>query len=152
MGNKIDFKAVATKAAGHAAGAAVYTQINKLAFMKKQTNPKVKGLISAALGYFVMPMLAQKAKLGGKGAKGDFIQHVGEGVGIVGIMQLANAFAPGNASNPSLFPTISGVEDETYPVGLITEEDMVSGYENNPVSGMEDYQPSSNGTGVPIVS
>lgn len=69
--SKIDFKGAATKMAGHAAGAAAYTQLNKLKFMQNQKDPKYKGLITAAIGYLVVPMLAQKMKLGGRGNKAD---------------------------------------------------------------------------------
>ena len=125
---KIDFKMVATKMAGHATGAAVYTQINKLKFMKDQTNPQIKGFITAALGYIGIPMIAEKMKLGGKASKADFISHVGEGVGIVGVMQLANAFVPGTATRPALFPQISGYEENPVSgLGLITEEDNMEG-------------------------
>lgn len=127
MAKKIDFKAAASKMAGHAAGGFVYTQLNKLKFMQQQTNPKVKGLLAAGIGYIVIPMLAEKLKLSGRGSKADLFQHVGEGVGIVGVMQLANSVKPG------LVPAISGYEEN--PIGLLTEEDGygVSGYEENPI-------------------
>jgi hypothetical protein len=122
---KIDFKAAATKAVGNVAGGFAYTQFNKLAFMQKQANPKVKGLISALVGYIGIPMLADKLKLGNKGAQADLIAAAGEGMGLVGMFQLANAMKPG------LVPSISGYEEN--PIGLITEEDEVSGYEDSPV-------------------
>lgn len=133
---KIDFKAAAMKAAGHAAGAAAYTQLNKLQFMQNQTNPKIKGLITAAVGYIGIPMLAAKAKLGGKGSKADFLTHVGEGMAIVGVMQLANSFVPATAGKPALFPQITGVGDDVAGLGLISQEEEpeeISGYENNPM-------------------
>ncbi len=139
---KIDFRAAATKMAGHAAGAAAYTQFNKLAFMTKQTNPKVKGLISALAGYIGVPLIAEKLKLSGKGAKADFISNIGEGMGMVGVMQMANSFVPPTAGKPALFPQISGYEENPVSgLGLITEEDNmdgVSGYEENPISGLAD--------------
>lgn len=136
---KIDFKGAAMKAAGHAAGAAAYTQINKLAFMTKlaQKAGPVKGLVTAALGYIAIPMLAEKLKLSGKGSKAEIISYVGEGVGMIGIMQAANAQFPPAGSKNGLFPAIAGYEDS--PVGLITEEDEVSGYEESPVMGVEEY-------------
>src|ERR1700680_260556 len=106
----IDFKAVLTKAAGNAAGAAAFTQLNKLSFIKNQTNAKLKGAIIAGIGYVAIPMLLAKAKIGSKG-KADFASHFGDGVGILGTMILGNALLPGTATNPSLFPAITGYEE-----------------------------------------
>ncbi len=104
--------------------------------MQKQTDPKIKGLITAAIGYIGIPMLVAKAKLGGKGAKADLMSHVGEGVGIVGVMQLANAFVPPKPGGNAIFPTISGYEENPISgLGMITEEDDSDQYEN--VSGYE---------------
>src|ERR1700761_8523725 len=80
----VDFKGVAIKMAGHAAGAAAFTQLNKLKFMQNFTPEKqgIKGLITAAIGYLGVPFIAEKAGLTGKG-KGEFINNVGEGIGLV---------------------------------------------------------------------
>lgn len=128
----IDFKAIVTKAAGNAAGAAAFTQLNKIAFIKNQTNPKIKGAIIAGIGYLALPYFLSKAKMGGKG-KADFANYFSDGVGMIGTMILGNAFVPGTATNPGLFPTISGYEESPVSgLGMITEEDYesnVSGYE-----------------------
>ena len=150
----IDFKAAALKAAGHAAGAAGYTQLNKLAFMKKlgadPAKAGTKGLLTAAIGYLAIPLIASKLKVAGKGAKGAFIEHVGEGIGIIGIMQTANAFIKPKNGAPALFPAISGYEELPYNnsgMGMITEDTMgdvgdlgdlgdvgeVGGYEEGPL-------------------
>ncbi len=147
MANKIDFKAAATKMAGHAAGAAAYTQLNKLKFMQSLSkDPKtglvldkptpIKGLVTALIGYIAVPMIAEKMKIAGRGKKGEFIQHIGEGMGMIGVMQAANALAPGTTAKPALFPMISGVDDDNsvQGLGMISEEDDgVSGYETNPM-------------------
>lgn len=145
MKKGIDFKAVATKAGGHAAGAAAFTQLNKLKFMKAFTPEKqgIKGLITAAIGYIGVPMIADKMGLAKKG-KTDLVNAVGEGLGMVGVMIAANAFVKAPAGQPALFPTISGVagyeqspieglgiayEDEQY------EDDGMAGYEQSPIEG-----------------
>ena len=143
---KIDFKAAVSKMAAHAAGAAAYTQLNKLAFMKNigldkatgKTKGPIKGLVTALIGYVAIPMIADKLKIGGSGKKGDMIKNVGEGIGIIGVMQAGYALVPPkDSTTPGLFPNISGIED-VYGVeglGMITEEDDsdVSGYESSPI-------------------
>ena len=137
---KIDFKGAVSKMAAHAAGAAGYTQLNKMKFMTSLAakGGPMKGIVTALIGYIGVPMIADKLKLGGAGKKGDFIKNVGEGMGIIGVMQAANALAPGSAGKPALFPQISGYEENPVSgLGMITEEDdpdtYVSGYEQNPV-------------------
>lgn len=144
----INFKEIATKAAGHAAGAALYTQVNKLSFIKKlgqdaagNPDPKkkaVQGLVIAALGYVAVPAIAKKMKLTGN--KGGLVSSAFEGLGMVGIMQAANAQFPAKDGKPSLFPVISGVggyeENPIMGLGNLYEdhdaEVEVSGYERNP--------------------
>lgn len=129
----IDFKAVATKAAGHAAGAALTTQVNKLGFVQKMSKPVYKGLFTAALGYIGVPILAKKLKLTGK--KGGLVEAAGEGMGLVGVMMSVNAVKPG------ILPTISGIEGyEHNPLEGVGEliEDDVAGYENNPTMAGND--------------
>lgn len=127
----IDFKAVAMKAAGHAGGVAVYSSLNNLPFMKKQ-KPLNKGLIAAAIGYLAVPIIASKLKLGGK--KGGIIEHVGEGIGIVGLMQIANA----NENTAKFVPKIAGTDDDINGLGLITEDD-VSGINDEVIYGLDEF-------------
>lgn len=143
----IDFKKIVTKVGGHAAGAAAFTQLNKLKFMKDFTPEKqgVKGLVTAAIGYLAVPMIAKKMGLAGKGSKGEFVEAVGEGLGLVGVMIAANALIKPKAGQPALFPTISGVDGyEESPIqglGVIYEDDNmagVDGYEESPIEGMDD--------------
>ena len=125
----IDFKAVATKAAGHAAGAVVAGKLNSVGFIQKIANPTTQGLVKAAIGYIGIPMLAKKAGFKG-GKKGDLLEAVGEGVGIIGILQA------GNSWKPDMFPKVSGIEGyEENPIqglGELYDADSVSGYEENP--------------------
>jgi hypothetical protein len=139
----IDFKAVAAKVAGHAAGAAAFTQLNKAKFMRSYDAPEkqaAKGLVAAAIGYLAVPMIAKKTGLAGKGAKGAFAESVGEGLGIVGLMLLGNAVIKPAAGKPALFPVISGVDGyEENPIeGLGEMYDDVSGYEQDPIEGLHD--------------
>ncbi len=145
MKKGIDFKAAATKMAGHAAGAAAYTQLSHLQFMKNIGKDKttglvtgpMKGLVTALIGYIAVPMIAEKMKLSGKGGKADFVQHVGEGIGMVGIMQAANAQFPGKTPETGLFPQIAGYEENPISgLGMITEEDDSDQYQQS-VSGYE---------------
>lgn len=134
---KIDIKSTVTKAAGHATGLALVTQVNRIPFIQKQDKPKMKGAIVAALGYLAVPMVAAAMGLKG-GKKGDFANHVGEGMGIFGLAQIANAVAP------NIFPKVSGVagyeEDAVLGLGIATdeEEEEVSGYEEGAVLGTEE--------------
>jgi hypothetical protein len=133
----IDFKAIATKVAGHAGGAFAFTQLNKAKFMRAYDAPEkqaVKGAIAAAIGYVVAPILAKKMGLAGKGTKGALVESVGEGLGIVGVMLMGNALIKPQAG-PALFPVISGVDDTEY------DENQMAGigeyYGNNGMSGYE---------------
>lgn len=136
----INFKEIAMKAAGHTAGAAVAGKLNNVAFIKKIANPATQGIVKALIGYVGIPLIAKKMKLSG-GKKGDLLESIGEGVGMIGIMQAANS------KFPSVFPTISGTDDEggvygyeQNPIeglGIPYEDDNVSGYENDPVSGVD---------------
>ena len=133
----IDFTAIATKAAGHAVGAAAYTQLNKAKFMQNFSPSKqaLKGLVTAAIGYIAAPMLAKQAGLAGKGNKGAFVESIGEGLGIVGVMIAANALIKPQAGSPALFPVISGVEgmEENGIEGVLYEEGIEGiTYETDP--------------------
>lgn len=141
----IDFKAAATKAAGHATGAALFTQLNKAKFLQQYSTPEkqaTKGAIVAAIGYLAGPLLAKKMGLAGKGSKGAFVESACEGLGMIGVMIAANAVIKPKAGQPALFPTISGVEGyEENPInglGTIYEENEegVSGLEENPAAGI----------------
>lgn len=125
----IDFKAVATKAAGHTAGAVAASKLAKLSFMQKLTNPVARGLVTAAIGYIGVPLVAKKLKLTGK--KGGLVEAVGEGLGMVGILQA------GNSKMPNLIPAVSGVDGyEDSPImglGEMSVDQEISGYEQNPI-------------------
>ncbi len=139
----IDFKAIATKVGGHAAGAFAFTQLNKAKFMRAYDAPEkqaIKGAIVAGLGYVVAPMLAKKLGFS-KGSKGAMVESVGEGLGIVGVMLMGNAVIKPQAGKPALFPVISGVdgtedyENELAGIGKYAE---MAGYEQDPtVAGYE---------------
>jgi len=133
----IDFKAVAMKAGGHAAGAALAGKLNSVSFINKIANPTTQGLVKAAIGYIAIPMLAKKMKLSG-GKKGDILESVGEGVGMIGILQA------GRSKFPAIFPKVEGVEGyEANPIQGLgeleevsgTEDEDISGYETDPISG-----------------
>jgi hypothetical protein len=137
---KIDFTKVATTMAGHAAGAALFTQVNKLKPMRAYDDPSkqaIKGAIVAALGYVGVPYITSMLGLSGKGAKADFAEAAGQGMGMVGTMILANSVIKPKNGN-ALFPTISGVEgigeeNDIQGLGMIYgDEDYVSGYESDP--------------------
>lgn len=124
----INFKEVATKAAGHTAGAALAGKLNSVGFIQKIANPLTQGLVKAAIGYIAIPMLAKKMKLS-SGKKGALVESIGEGVGMIGILQAANS------KFPAVFPHVAGYEENPI-MGLGTIlEDEVSGYEENPISG-----------------
>ncbi|MCC6258070.1 MAG: hypothetical protein IT254_07100 [Chitinophagaceae bacterium] len=131
----INFSQVAQKAAGHAIGAAAFTQLNKVKFMQDMGNdPKkqvTKGLIVAAAGYIVGPMLGKQFKLTG-GKKGLLIESAFEGMGMIGTMIAANALMPAKDGKPSFFPTISGYE-----------ESPINGYELSPLSGLGELDDES---------
>ena len=133
----IDFKAIATKAAGHTLGAMAFTQLNKAKFMQNFTPEKqaLKGLVTAAIGYIVAPMLAKKAGLAGKGSKGALVESIGEGLGIVGVMIAGNALIKPGPGKPALLPIISGVDgmEENEIEGIIYEQPMAgTSYEQDP--------------------
>ena len=149
MKTGINFKAVLTKAGGHAAGAVAFTQLNKLKFMQNFTAEKqgVKGLVTAAIGYLAVPMIAKKVGFAGKGSKGEFAESVGEGLGLVGIMIAANAMIKPAPGKTALFPTISGVDGvdgyEESPIeglGVIYEDvnEEIAGYEESILAGVDD--------------
>jgi hypothetical protein len=74
---------------------------------------------------------------GGVPGKGGMVSAAFDGLGIVGIMQAANAQFPGKPGTPGLFPTISGYEENPI-MGLgeeIMEEESIEGYEENPTIG-----------------
>lgn len=131
----INFKEVAMKAGGHTAGAALAGKISNISFIKNMTNPVARGLVMAGIGYVAIPMITKKAGLSG-GKKGNFMEAVGEGVGVVGILQAAHS------KFPNVFPAIAvaGVEGyEENPIqglGMIADVEAVSGYEENPINGV----------------
>ena len=132
----IDFKAVATKAAGHGVGAVVAGKLNSVSFINKIANPTTQGLVKAAIGYVGIPLLAKKMGMTGKG-KGNLIEAVGEGVGMIGILQA------GHNVQPALFPAVAGIsgyeENPIQGLGELYDTDRnVSGYEESPVSGYDE--------------
>lgn len=145
---KIDFTKVATTMAGHAAGAVLFTQVNKLKLMQAYNDPSkqaIKGAIVAALGYVGVPYITGMLGLSGKGAKADFAEAAGQGMGMIGTMLIGNAAIKPAAGGTALFPAISGVdgigdyENELSGLGMIGDTDYVEGYENDPtlLSGYE---------------
>lgn len=134
---KINFKLVAMKAAGHVGGAIVAAKVSNLGFIKKlgetdgKADPKkqaVKGAVVAAIGYIGLPMLTKKL-----GKNNPLLEAVGEGCGMVGMLQVAGAL---DATGKLGVPKISGVDGyEENPInglGELFEEESVSGYEDNP--------------------
>ncbi len=141
----INFKEVAMKAAGHTAGAVVAGKLSKVKFIAKLSqdatgaeDPKkqaVKGAAIAAIGYIGLPLITKKLKLGGK--KNALIESIGEGCGIVGMLQVAKSF---DAKGSFGVPTVSGLGGyEDNPITglgeLMEDEDAVTGYESNPMVG-----------------
>ena len=143
---KIDFKEIAVVAGGHAAGAALFTQVNKLKPMRAYDDPSkqaIKGAIVAGLGYVAIPYLANMLNLAGKGSQATFVKAAGHGMGLVGTMILANAVVKPAPGKTAIFPNISGVEgmggeNELSGLGMLYDEN-IEGYENDPtdVSGYE---------------
>ena len=56
----IDIKGIAIKASGHATGAFLTTQINKISFVQNIQKPVMKGLLTTAIGYLAVPFLSEK--------------------------------------------------------------------------------------------
>lgn len=125
----IDFKALATKAGGHAAGAALAGKLNSVSFINKIANPTTQGLVKALIGYVGIPLVAKKLKLSA-GNKADLFQAVGEGVGVIGLLQA------GNSKFPTIIPKVSGIDGyEENPIeglGEMYMDDEVAGYETDP--------------------
>ena len=130
----IDIKGIAIKASGHATGAFLTTQINKIGFVQKIQKPVMKGLLTTAIGYLAVPFLSEKVFGKKKDTMSELMGAAGDGIGIVGIMQTVNAI------NPTLMPKVSGYEDSPYELsgtGMVIEEDGMSGTEEDGMSGYE---------------
>lgn len=126
----IDFKKVAMKAGGHAGGVITAGKIYNAPIMQKITNPTMRALALAGIGYVGIPWLANKAKLNGKDT-GAIVEAFGDGVGIMGTMQF------GRAKAPNLFPAISGYEANPTSLGALIEENGMNGLDDDGMSGME---------------
>lgn len=123
----IDFGAIAMNTVGMAVGLAAATQANRIPFVAKMENPKIKGTVLFLMGKVGVPVLAKMAGITGKKSS-EVVKGTGDGMAAVGLSQLGNAVAP------NIFPKISGVEGidgyETSPyrgLGLVTDEDEVTG-------------------------
>lgn len=134
MKTKTDFSKIAMNAVGQLSGLAVTTQINRIPFVKNIQKPAIKGAAMFAIGSLLVPMIADKAGLNKKGSSA-VIDGVSQAISVYGLAVLGNSFAP------NIFPAVSGYEDGVYNVqgmGLITDEDDVSGYEDDPINGTDD--------------
>lgn len=139
----INFKEVALKAAGHTGGAIVAGKLSKVKFIANLSkdaagveDPKkaaLKGAVIAAIGYIGIPMVAKKLKMAGK--KNNLVEALGEGCGMIGMLQVANSF---DKDDKWGVPNISGLEGyEQNPITGLgelyeEEESFVNGYESNP--------------------
>jgi hypothetical protein len=130
----INFGEIAMSAAGNAAGLAVVTQLNRVPFIAKQTNPKIKGLITLLAGKVVLPMLAKSAGFAGK-KTGGLVAGASEAMAVYGIAQIGNDVAP------NIFPKVSGIDGyEDNPLrnmagmGLVTNEDGMNGVDEDQVN------------------
>lgn len=115
MAKKFDFKKIGMKAAGLGAGAVVASVVSAKVPFVANLNPKIQGAAKIVLGALLPSFV-----------KNEFIGHMGDGMIAQGAGQLVSSF----------MPAVSGyddsvgegyVEDYTYPMNGITDDDSMSG-------------------------
>lgn len=131
-GLKLDFKKIGMETAGNAAGLIIVHQVNQLKMLNdpaKPVKPVLKGLISLGIGRLVLPWVAGMAGMGGKKG-GALLEGAGHAISTYGVGQILAA-TPATAK---MVPAITGYEDGVYGMGLIADEEEISGvegYEDN---------------------
>ena len=127
---KFNFKQVATRLAGSAAGGAVSYGIDK---MLPTLDPKIRAGITAVAGA-VVPELMPKVKI---------LSDVGSGMIGAATKDLLNEFIGGGSTPP---PVTSGIgEDQFNDDQFVVDHDMsgldedpISGFDEDPISGIDD--------------